>query len=684
MKLDTSAINRRREAWYAATRGRLPLLFNPDGSGRIPQFEPPYREPLWILPALYTGDAEHVDLANRIAGRYTDAPPVRYKNLGETSGRQFGIFQSTVLATLLNRFADRISPAARRTMQWHARQVFKTFRGAAQPDYKFHGANDNMPMMATCGLILGGEIMGNAQAVLHGYWNLNQLRRLLSRAAWASEYNSSTYSAITLAGAAKIATLSRSAEIRRMARRIEARLWAEVLLHYHPGTLRQAGPQSRAYCIDYAGHTHTLQMVLWTVFGSELTGRDPIASYFHPDGREVLHFEGNPYASIAEFCDAVDTDFHVPPELAELIRARRYPALLRGCAEGMRRFDGQGARSHTQTYMEPDFSLGTVNGPFCGGEQTASLYATYRRRPRVRSFRDSASVFFKYLDADVEIGKKDASVDGHYAGEHFFKSRGWCYTLQKRNVALLLCTPDLTEDRLRTDTLKLDVVFPAHYGRLRRTVIGDGRVRNGAQGESADVAPVSGEAGEVYVHVQPLIPTSLKRQAAVRFTASHEYEILELVNYEGPRRTFARGELACVLNGMVLTVVSRSKCKSLKAFHKAMSDCLVVDYLLAGHRFFQFSREDAEFEVCLTTCPFGVQTEAVDGRTVSRPHFESSQIDVRRLPFMSGSVSPNFPFFPWKTLDICYYPDLPWMVGSRGLPEETAYSRRMTKEKDKR
>ena len=36
---------------------------------------------------------------------------------------------------------------------WHTEQVFKTYRGAAQPDFKFHGANDNMPMMATGGLM---------------------------------------------------------------------------------------------------------------------------------------------------------------------------------------------------------------------------------------------------------------------------------------------------------------------------------------------------------------------------------------------------------------------------------------------------------------------------------------------------------------------------------------------------
>jgi hypothetical protein len=49
-----------------------------------------------------------------------------------------------------------------------------------------------------------------------------------------------------------------------------------------------------------------------------------------------------------------------------------------------------------------------------------------------------------------------------------------------------------------------------------------------------------------------------------------------------------------------------------------------------------------------------------------------------KLPFMTGPVKPNFPLFPWKdSLDICWYPGTPWIIGSRGLPGETPYSKRV-------
>jgi hypothetical protein len=683
MKYDPSAQQVRRDTWYRLTRERIGEVLNPDGTGRIPQFEPPFREPVWILPALYSGPQETIDLANRMVARYLDPAKFRAASNRERTGKEFGIFQSNSFAHCLHRFGPALTSAARKVMTWHTRQVFKTYRGAGQPDFKFHGANDNMPMMATKGLILGGEALGNRAAVAHGVWNLNQFRRLLSRSAWASEFNSSTYSAVTISAAAKIATFSADVAVRELARDIEHRLWAEILLHYHPGTLHQAGPQSRAYCIDYAGHNHAVQLLLWAVFGPEVTGRDLVASYFAPDGREVIHFAGNPWQSIAEFCEMLDADLHVPAELAPLIARRKYPAILRGRSECMGRFDGAAAVYHTETYMEKEFSLGTVGGPLCGGEQTASLYATYRRRSPVKTYRDAATVFFRYLTANAEPGAMERSEDGGHAGEKFISSQGWCYALQKKNVGLLLCTPNLKNAPLTTDTLKLSLLFPAHFGRLGRCLGGGGSA----------VEPVSVEAGEVFIHVQPLLPTNLPRRAAVRLALSSgksassalrpphsalPYESLDLVNYEGPLRTFSRRELGMVLNGLVLTVSAKRKWPSLKQFHQAMSDARITDYFYANHRFVLFQRADVEFDVTLTTDPFGVQTEGVDGRQVPRPIFESNQIEVQKLPFMRGDVARNAPFFPWgRQLEAWPYPDSPWLIGSRGLPNEANYRRRV-------
>lgn len=666
----TEAQRERREQWFATVRERLAEVVNPDGSPRLPQFGAPYREPLWILPALYTGGPEAVALANRMLAHY-DQTPASERQDQPNSGRAWNIFNSNALTHCLHRFGDLLTPSARDLMSWHARETCKTFRGSGQPDYKFHGANDNMPMMATYGMVFAGEVLDLPEAVDHGLWNLEEVRRLLSRSAWMSEFNSSTYSAITLSGAAKLATFSRTPQVRELAREIEHRLWAEVLLHYHPGTFMQAGPQCRAYAIDLAGHTHTLQVLMWQAFGPAI-GRDPRRSYFAPDGREILHFGGHPWPSIAEFCDALDTDLHVPEDLLPLVEGRRYPAHLRGRSECMMRFGGMAAPYHTETYMEEAFSLGTVNGPLCGGEQTATCYLTYRRRPEPRDFRDAGTAFLKFMTSDAPPVARETSRDGTCEADTGVRSQGWWTSLQKRGSALLLVTPNLDETPLSTTAIRLCLVFPAHYGELGRTTLGP-------TGETTEVEAVTLEAGEVYVHVQPLLPTTLPRRHAVRLTRAGANQVLELVNFEGPERTFSREEAARIMNGLMLTVAAKAAAPSLEAFHERCSDALLRDYFLAGHRNVLYQRADVCFEINYTPDPFGVQTEAVDGRTVPRPVFESDQVAADQLPFRSGPVPPARPFFRWDTLDMCHYPDLPWLIGSRGLPGERPYSDRQGK-----
>ena len=666
----------RRELWWRTVREHVHQVLNPDGSGKIPQFNPPYREPIWILPALYTGAQEHIDLANKIVARYNDAPEsARIHESGVYSGRDFNIFQSNHLANMLHRFGHLATPTARTVMEWHTRLVFRTVRGSRQSDFKFHGANDNMPMLATVGHILGGEALNDRDAIEHGVWMLNQFRRLLSRSAWASEFNSSTYSAVTLSGAAKIATGAHDPEIRKLALDIEHRLWAEVILHFHPPTRQQAGPQSRAYCIDMAGHTHSLQMLLWLEFGPVVSGHDPIKSYFSPDGTEVIHFEGNYFQSIAEYCEFLEPDFHVPDALAALMTGRTYPAILQGRSESMGRFDEQAAQYQTTTYMEEAFSPGSVNTPMGGGEQTMSAYLTYKRRPEVTSFRGGGTAFVRYLAGNTEYGASEKSVDGAYANERFVSGQGWLYTLQEKNTVLVLSTPNLKKlAEVPTEFLRLALIFPAHFGSITRSIIGTQPAVAGATGQSESVVCASVEAGEVYIHVQPLLPTLLPRPAAVRFSRSNKYEMLELINYQGPPRTFKRQDLARMINGCVVTVSSRKAESSLEDFHQRLSQCAVTDYISAGHRYFLYQRKDVEMEVVLTLDTFGVQTEAINGRHRPMPVFESNQIDVRSLPFMTGPVAPNKPHFPWGD-NMTQMPWTNWwLIGSRGLPTEAPYS----------
>ncbi len=658
-------VKTRRELFYRETRRKIGMVVNPDGSAKIPQFAAPYREVFWVLPALYSGGRRDVELANRMVEQYART----------AEGSRFNVFQSNVAAGLLVEYGKLMSTAALAVIETHVWRIFAVYGGSAQPDLKFHGANDNMPMMATKGLILGGEFMRDEQAYRHGVWNLNEFRRMLSRSAWSGEYNSPTYSAITLSNLAQIATHAADPEVRNLAIKCEERMWADLLLHYHPSSKMHGGPLSRAYAVDYAGHNHSIQMLFWLMFGPEVTGRDLIQSYFYPedDSPEVVHFQGNRMQNIAEYCEMICPDFHLPQELAHLVTERSYPALLQGRAEGMSLYQGCSGEYHTTSYMEEEFALGSVDTPRGTGEQTTMIYAVYKRKPQVESFHDSASIFCRYRVAEHSPDALDVAADGVCKGEPFIKNQGWMYTMQKRNTAVLLSVPNLNLMPLKSSIMKLEIVFAAHYGRIANSIAGDGEIFEGTQ----EVEPISVETGEVYVHIQPLIPTDLPRREAVRFVNYRHYQVLELINYEGPEREFAGNEPSFIQNGFVITIDAKRKWDSLKAFHQAQNALSIVDYTLAGHRFFRYRHSDVEFEICYTPKDFGVQTRSIDGRTSEQPLFFTNQLDVAKLPFMSGTVTPDIPFFPWgDSLEMDLFPQHSWLIGSRGLPGEKPYAKR--------
>lgn len=661
----------RRSQFWQAMRTAIRQVVDKDGRGKIPQFAAPYREPIWCLSSLYNGTQDDIDLANRMVSRYHDAMP---DHPDHRPGLRFDIFQTNTFCDLYHEFAHLLTEGAKDVMLWHVHQATHTFAGSAQPDFVFRGLNDNMPASATCGLLMAGQILNDDQAIKHVRWNMLQLQGLLSRNAWMSEYNSPTYTALTLWAISKMVTIAHDSSIRELALKIEHRLWAEILLHYHPGTMHQAGPMSRAYHIDQAGHTHSLQLMLWYAFGTELTGRDPIASYFQPDGKEVIHFDGCYLQSAAEYCHFLNTQLHIPAELASLIQKRKYPAILRGRSESNTTFE-HGAQIQTETYMQPHFSLGSANHPMCGGEQSANLFVTYSRKSPIQSFRDAATVFCKYRTDDQPIGTQSTSMDGQFASDQFMANEAWSHVLQSGPSAMMLCTPNLSLAPLESESLKLNVVFPAHFGQIDASIIGDQPVQTGATGHSEQVVPVSIAAGKVLMHIYPLLPTNLQRHAALRLSRQHEYEVLELVNYEGPCRTFTREQMGRILNGMVITIADQKEYSSLESFHQQMSAARIVDYYFFGIRFVEFHRPDVSFVVSMSSNPPGVMTQLINGMPRPMPIFESTQIGEQSLPILGERIHENFPFFPWEKMEILGMSNH-WLIGSRGLPDEPPYSMR--------
>jgi hypothetical protein len=698
--LDAAPMNQRRDAFYAKAREAMVDWVNPDGSPRESHHvfagtsetnTIPNREPFRSLPCLYSGEQRHVDLANAMVARYCRTPPpLEYHPPayveGDDRALRFNIFQSNNAAAMVHKYRERLSPEAARVLEYHSRLVFEHCPGSAQIDYCFHGCNDNMPAMSTVGLILGGEALGDDKALAHGLWKLKRFRRILSRNAWASEYNSGTYSAITLTSMAKIAAESRTPEARELALAIEERLWAEMLLHWHPGTFCQAGPHSRAYAVDAANHMHNQHALLWLAFGSDATRRDLIKTCFEHDGVELVHFDGYHPANIAEYVEVLDADLHVPEWLANLVDQRSYPVRQQGVVEQMNtpKNAGGSGRCHTTTYMEKSFSLGTVDSAFCGGDQTDSLYATYRRQPNIRSFKDAGVLFARYLANDATVGT--VKPTSHFFtgplphfGENYVASQGNMLTLQKDGTAMLLAQPHCRANQALCEqaknegvsSLKLSLIMPTHYGKSQAVIVGDEQVEDFCF-RCDTIQPISIDTGDVYIHINPLVPTSHERDCAIELVRENAYEAIHLINYRGPARTFTSDELARMFNGCIVTLRPRADFAGLDAFHRSMRKVRIHDYWAHLH-YVLFQRDDVELEMVTSIQPMSAQTLSIDGRTPAMPTISSSEIAVERLPFLTGPVPRDEPFFPWKNLSI-HSRGNNWGIGTRGLPGEQPYS----------
>ncbi len=305
----------RRAAYLRTVRDYTRAYFSATGEWAGSGPAPECREWLWLVFAFLAGDRADVELASRLV---TQAPE---------SGRPdfpFDVFSNNHAALLLAVHGAKFSAPARTRLETWTRQTLQEKAGSRQAALQFHRYNDNQPAKATLGLILGGETLGDPAAVEHGLWNLHQLRRLLARHGVISEHNSPTYSPLTLTNLAEIAAYARSPEARALAGAGAARIWAELLAHYHAPTRSVAGPYSRAYATDSAGHLSAVHMLFWLVFGPAVMP-DPTVELLRQPPRLVVHHSGDVFFVLACFAFVAACQHEPPAELVAWAGRRHFP-----------------------------------------------------------------------------------------------------------------------------------------------------------------------------------------------------------------------------------------------------------------------------------------------------------------------------------------------------------------------
>lgn len=642
-----STFNERVTAYFTAAAAAAREWYTTDGAWRLNTMPSATRERFWLACGLYAVGADALaDAVVRRGESFPDRPTT------------WDIFHTNVGLALLVKHRDQMAPDVRAKLEAWAEDGFSFKPGNREPAYMFHGYNDNMPAKAAMGLILGGELLDRPEAVEHGLHSLRQLRALLTRCGTVSEYNSPTYSPVTLHALAEIAELARHPEARALALAAEERLWLDLAARFHPETGVLAGPYSRAYTADTLAHASCLSSLLWFVLG-DLAQPSPLLWFDRP-AELVMHHMGDVPFNVAQMSWFASGTFHLPERARELFTRKEYPARAAALTEqGDYRWDFPARPARITTFLRPDFTVGTADTPFCEGSQTLSWLVTYRRDTEAPRFGSAGTVFTKLVvDDDVPGTVVQASDDRGVAwansGEsdhlHSFANT---FTLQHDATALVLTHPHLAlaggpEGRPapRAVTALSDlVIFPSHFGGAEELLVG-GRPRERWDGEVAHGEWVVCRRGRLLLGLRPLAFTQHLGAPTFALETVNRYEVLRTRLYQGERRVLTSAELRSTFGGFVAEAASVDDWPSLAAFAERLAAGQFTDYLFTTRRT-RYRRAGLELEVSLSPGQTQARFAAIDGRRVESPVAALDGLPSGTLPFLDAEPVSVPSYWPW-------------------------------------
>ncbi|WP_269522747.1 hypothetical protein [Coraliomargarita parva] len=644
--------------------------FAADGGWRAPSRPLSARERLWLSFAYYeTGQTEMGDFV-------VGATDVSQKEYPVES--TFNIFSTNIALVLLLRYRKLMSASVVSKLKSMVRDGFATWAGNRAPDYQFHGFNDNMPAKAAMGLILGGEMLGEPEAVKHGLWSLRQFAAQLTRRGINSEYNSPTYSPLTLHAIAEIAGHAQNDEARQLAADIEARLWLDLAARFHEGTGMLAGPYSRAYTVDLLGQVTLASSLLWFVLG-DVSRMSPMR-LFDPDEQLVLHHHGNPPFNIAQMCWLAAGEYHVSESTRRLFTEKTYPFSCVSTSEmGPTAFGGYPACSNRQqTYQEADFSVGTCNVSFLNGGQAAAYFASYRNKadPVEDGLKDVGTVFSKMLLNDSKPGEYVSEGPEYTNGgeQDNLVSYANHFTLQSDSTALVLSHPHFLlsawdgQEPRKVKQLSEAVCFPSKFAGADEVFVGT-ETRESWGGVVPRGQWIVCRRGRLFVGIRPLVYTRTLGEPTITLEQVNGYEVIRSTFYNGEERTFSVQDCADVYGGFIAEHASVDDYTSLEAFAQELSRAKIEDYFWTTRRV-RYCRDvsDAkpELEMELSWTPGSPEPRfaEINRKLVEWPAWEASAPAPKTsdIPLLGKTRDPLPYYFPWEHLR-CVQAPWPWAIG---------------------
>ena len=108
-------------------------------------------------------------------------------------------------------------------------------------------AYTNIAVMGAGVTLAVGELLGEPRFLDYGRRRLRNILEHTEHHGGFNEYNSPTYTIVTLSECERILQLVRDPSARADAESLRRMIWLSIAEHFHPGTQQWAGPHSRAY-----------------------------------------------------------------------------------------------------------------------------------------------------------------------------------------------------------------------------------------------------------------------------------------------------------------------------------------------------------------------------------------------------------------------------------------------------
>lgn len=628
-------------AWY---RSHMRSCIDASGAWHGTDREMGLREKVWHTFGLFAGNEADIALANAIL-RTVKPTPCHFTPMS--------------CIQLLLKHGPRLAADVAERLKAY---VAASLPHAAEAKIHFTMYNDNFASLACFTLIVGGELLDDPAAFRAGAAKLEGMGDLFRRRGTVMEYGSPTYTPVNAHVLSELATYARDPAARDLARACEVRMWAEIAAHWHAETSRLAGPYSRAYWVDTAGHPHLIHALVYLVFG-EAVFSNPVAELSSPDPKLVIHI-GRETLMMPNFAWLWSGTCRVPDRLARLVLRKRYPFEVTCTSESLpsrisgnrtyrdgrkERFEGPeypAFAGPNTSYLTADYALGAAYSSYHDGPFTETFHLTWRKRRPARRLADTGVAVARYIFNDKLPERKNYySVFDSVHGPEGFRDEARKWGLQRRGCALYAYRPKPFEAH-EVASMKLAILLPTHFAPIEEVRLGDRRLgesrdggtRDGAPLESVEPRPVFVKDGPVYLAFVPLDLTDHGRRAAVRIEAWENYLAICLYNYEGPVRSFDVPTVMRTASGFVVHVASDAEFPDFEAFAKFAAAGSVSDETTESEggftRWIAYAHPAVDLRLALSPASEGILSATIDGRPRPEPIFAASGLPARALPFL--------------------------------------------------